>query len=108
MSPSSYSLTFVGQSLIKEDVLSSEERDFRDVVALIPQPCALRDIGHGGAQRLDLLRLRRASGLGTLERGNALRQSLVLGQEFGFGFRGHRIPSLATFRGSGGLLPCAG
>lgn len=35
MPRSSYSLTFVGQSLIKEDVLSSEERDFRDVVALI-------------------------------------------------------------------------
>src|SRR5688500_7483323 len=35
MPESSYSLTFVGQSLIKEDVLACEEQDFRDVVALI-------------------------------------------------------------------------
>jgi poly-gamma-glutamate synthesis protein (capsule biosynthesis protein) len=32
---SSYSLTFVGQSLIKEDVLAHDEQDFRDVVSLI-------------------------------------------------------------------------
>jgi poly-gamma-glutamate synthesis protein (capsule biosynthesis protein) len=35
MPESPYSLTFVGQSLIKEDVLACEEQDFRDVVALV-------------------------------------------------------------------------
>lgn len=35
MTRSRYSVAFVGQSLIKEDVLCYEEQDFRDVVALI-------------------------------------------------------------------------
>jgi hypothetical protein len=35
MARSSYSVAFVGQSLIKEDVLRHEEQAFRDVAALI-------------------------------------------------------------------------
>ena len=50
MNQSPYTLAFVGQSLIKEDVLADEARDFQDVVALI-RSCDFAFTGYEGTIR---------------------------------------------------------